>query len=628
MTSIDRFIQFNNETIEARQLLHYENLAKALTKNMSLSINERKLIEFNPNNRTISISVFWRHRDAITTEAGRLSDIYLMTEGFWKHFNVRDWSEFLQDRETKLPKLMDQIIFCLEEFRLQELIQRKRVGTSKYFKVRTETYLIFHKQQLRINLQKGFLAEAYISYLYICLHEGTLKVSGPELFEQTNYSIQSAYESHSTEDSINLGYQLLGRLQEIEQDLLLPYYAIISSELLPSPDFFYHAGTKDKSTGETEKKETIEELFRSWHRESQEENGVHLRYELEHGNNGKTIGNPDAEEGREDQEITEVGQGRSIGSKEQKENMETSPAKKDQTKKKANKEFGSEHVHVVYREERINSSPNNSILEQLQSYRLEQAPYVKAFVQEIRKRMEQKKIARRENLMKGRLSSRLMNLWTEDRPKPFYKKDAPSVKLDAVFGLLVDGSASMSDKMEETKKAVLLFHDVLLQLGISHEIVLHYEDAFEASEEEQPNVFKWVHKLEDGQKDSGLAIMSLEAHEDNRDGFAIRWIGKRLSSRNEKHKFLLVFSDGEPSAFGYAQNGIKDTAEAVLEQEKRNISVLHLFLNDREASEEQLALFQLIYGKKTATASSLSRFTEETLRILKKMLHYVVKSQQ
>ena len=69
-----------------------------------------------------------------------------------------------------------------------------------------------------------------------------------------------------------------------------------------------------------------------------------------------------------------------------------------------------------------------------------------------------------------------------------------------------------------------------------------------------------------------------------------------------------------------------DTAEAVLEQEQLGITVLHLFLNDQEATEEQLNLFRLIFDKKTATASSLEKFSEETLRLLRKMLHLVVQS--
>ena len=90
-------------------------------------------------------------------------------------------------------------------------------------------------------------------------------------------------------------------------------------------------------------------------------------------------------------------------------------------------------------------------------YRQEQAPFVKSFVEEMKKRMEQKKVDKRVNLTKGRLSSKQTVLWTEERPKPFYKKNAPSQQLNAVFGLLVDGSASMQDKLEETRKQFCYF---------------------------------------------------------------------------------------------------------------------------------------------------------------------------
>lgn len=124
MSSVNRFIQFNNETIDARQLMHYETIAKAMTKNMDITINERKLIEFQPEEQTVSISVFWRHRSEEVMHKGRLSDIYLLTEGFWKHFSVLAWSHYLDERNSILPKFMDQIIFCLEEFRLMESIQK------------------------------------------------------------------------------------------------------------------------------------------------------------------------------------------------------------------------------------------------------------------------------------------------------------------------------------------------------------------------------------------------------------------------------------------------------------------------------------------------------------------------
>ncbi|TQR20675.1 vWA domain-containing protein [Psychrobacillus vulpis] len=626
MSSVNRFIQFNNETIDARQLMHYENLAKALTKNGTLLVNERKLMEFQPSEQTMSISVFWRHREQNMMDAGRLSDIYILAEGFWKEFNVSAWKAYLSERPNKLPKLMDQLLFCLEEFRLMEKIQKKRVGTIKIFEKRIQMYLTFHKQQLIVNYQKGFIADAFISYLYISLYEGTMHVNGPEIFQQANRIIQKVYENNDTQSSIDLVFQLYYLIfEDINEDTLHEYYSIVSTSILPAAHFHYHKGVAESEAGETDKKDTIEELFRSWHRENEQEKGIHLQYELEHGNDGKADQSLSAEEGREGHEITEIGQGRSTGNLKELKQEELTK-KGSNSVKKAGKAFGIEHKNVVFEEKRLETDALSSNKLLLQTYRQEQAPYVKAFVEEIKKRMEQKKVDKRVNLSKGRLSSNQIVFWTEERPKPFYKKSAPSTQLNAVFGLLVDGSASMQDKLEETKKAVLLFHDVLRKLQIAHEIVLHYEDAFEASESSHPNTFEWVHKLEDSQKDNGLQILSINAHEDNRDGFALRWMGKRLEHREEQHKFILMFSDGEPSAFGYAQNGIMDTAEAVIELERKNISVLHLFLNDTEATEEQINLFHLIFGKKTATASSLEKFSDETLRLLKKMLHHVVKS--
>ncbi|SDN07758.1 Nitric oxide reductase activation protein [Psychrobacillus sp. OK028] len=626
MGSVDRFIQFNNETIDARQLMHYENVAKALTKNTLLAINERKLMEFQPAEQTISLSVFWRHREENVMHAGRMSDIFLMSEGFWKFFDVLKWQEFQQERSINLGKFQDQLLFCIEEFRMVEMIQKKRVGTQKIFNKRIQTYLDFHKQQLRVNTQKGFLADAFISYLYISLYEGTMFVQGPDSFKLANSIIQKVYESSNTQHTIDIVYQLYFLLNEyVKEDSLLQYYAIISYSSLPKKDFHYHRGVKNAEFGEEEKKDTIEEVFRSWHRENEQENGVHLQYELEHGRDGKAEQAIDAEEGQEGHEITMTGKGQSSGNTREGQVNQTDEEQSSDLKK-AGKSFGKEHTNVVYKEQRIVTTSLSDNKQQLYKYRQEHAPYLKAFIQEMKKRLEQKRLDKRTNLTKGRLSPKLTALWTEDRPKPFYKKNAPSIQLNAVFGLLVDGSASMQDKMEETKKAVLLFHDVLTQLKITHEIVLHYEDAYEATESSQPNAFEWIHKLEDGQKDSGLNILSMTAHEDNRDGFAIRWMGQRLANRQETHKFLLVFSDGEPSAFGYAQNGVMDTAEAVLEQEQHGITVLHLFLNDQEATEEQLNLFRLIFDKKSATASSLEKFSEETLRLLRKMLHLVVQS--
>ena len=110
----------------------------------------------------------------------------------------------------------------------------------------------------------------------------------------------------------------------------------------------------------------------------------------------------------------------------------------------------------------------------------------------------------------------------------FIKQDL-SKTFDATFTLLVDASASMHDKMDETIKGVVLFHETLKTLNIKHEILAFNEDAFEADDREQPNIIDEIinYNYSIFEKE-GPRIMSLEPQDDNRDGVAIRVASERL----------------------------------------------------------------------------------------------------
>ncbi len=164
----------------------------------------------------------------------------------------------------------------------------------------------------------------------------------------------------------------------------------------------------------------------------------------------------------------------------------------------------------------------------------------------------------------------------------FTKNGEPTRRFDAVFGLLVDCSASMHDKMEEMKTGLVLCHEVLKTLRVPHQIVGFWEDANEAAASRQPNYLQMAVSFHRSlEPSSGPAILQLEPHEDNRDGLAIRWMTEQLLKRPEAQKVLLVFSDGEPAAYGYEQNGIIDTHEAVAEARRRGIEVVNLVFRPR-----------------------------------------------
>ncbi|QBP41159.1 hypothetical protein E2636_08455 [Paenisporosarcina antarctica] len=630
MSSVNRFIQFNNETINAKHMIQLEQLARALSRSPYLTLTVRKLMEFRPKEGAISISHFWKHRDSDIEKKGQLSDLYLLTAGFWRYFDLSAWNRYKEEvNHLPIREFALQLAMSAEEFRLSNLIRHQRPGTETAFVVREDVYSIFHEQQMTVNFNKGFISDSLFSFLYIALRKGshiTLLVDEyPIYFKRILSKWQFVFDSKSTADSCQICLDILYALEEeLTKDLTHTFVSLHENLQETVYEDKNKRQIEQENSDNSPSSESIEEMFRTWHRENKKQQGPHLEFELTKGNKGK-INDGRIEEGDESNEIDNEGTGTSTSNKKSKQLGEVNGKTDKKRTKQSGERFGDEHQNVTFEEKKINLRTDSNVKENIGIIRLQQKPLVKAFTKEIRKRIDQKQESKRTRLSKGRLTPNLTSLITDQRPKPFYKKNNPSLPMDAVFGLLVDSSASMIDKMEETKKAVLLFHDVLRNLGIRHDIVSYFEDAYEASENEQPNTFLFCHQVEDGVKDHSEAIFSLDAHEDNRDGLAIRWMAERLYSRSEKHKFILFFSDGEPSAYGYAANGIIDTAEAVIEVEKKGIHILHLFLSSEEPVEEQLQLFQMMFGSKTATAKNVDEFTTQTLRLLRRMLYLVVK---
>jgi nitric oxide reductase activation protein len=138
----------------------------------------------------------------------------------------------------------------------------------------------------------------------------------------------------------------------------------------------------------------------------------------------------------------------------------------------------------------------------------------------------------------------------------------------------------------------------------------------------QPNYFQHVIDFSSSyKKESGSEIMQLEPMEDNRDGFAIRHASQSLMKRSEKQKFLLVFSDGEPAAMGYEQNGVVDTHEAVLLARKQGIEVINVFLSNEPIDEGQQTTIRNIYGKYSILVEDVSELPNVLFPLLKRLLH-------
>ena len=99
----------------------------------------------------------------------------------------------------------------------------------------------------------------------------------------------------------------------------------------------------------------------------------------------------------------------------------------------------------------------------------------------------------------------------------------------------------MFDKMEETIKGVVLFHETLKALNVKHEILAFNEDAFDSDDRKHLTSLMKLFIMIIQPWKSGPRIMSLHPQDDNRDGVAIRIASERLLRRSHNQRFDSIF---------------------------------------------------------------------------------------
>jgi nitric oxide reductase activation protein len=254
------------------------------------------------------------------------------------------------------------------------------------------------------------------------------------------------------------------------------------------------------------------------------------------------------------------------------------------------------------------------------------APYKKKLITSMRLILEHQQTANRADLPFGRLGKKLTRVLTDKNPRLFHKKVNPTQRIDASFLLLVDCSASMFDKMSQTQLAITLFHEVLRSFQISHQVVGFWEDSEEGSSRGYPNSFQIVIDFPSSlaQTESGPKLLQLAPQQDNRDGYAIRLMTQRLLQCSTKQRFLLVFTDGEPAASAYDEDGILDTYQSVIEARRSGIEVVGVFLANGEITERQRKTIENIYGRHSVLVPRVEELSALLLPILRKLLRKAI----
>ena len=629
---------YYNPVINARTFQELQNMTTILSRQPKLIFDFQYGSTIDVQNNTLTASRFWRNYDDDIEKTGYKTDVLLRSLGTFFHTSMKEWKRTEQQiAQSTIPNFHTQLFTLLEDLRLEELIRRERRGTRHWFDLRKKVYTHYFETQLETNILRNFKTDELFCLIYLTVTASSPFIDFPnanteqvETMKRLHPLLIETYEATATKDIRIITENIASIAQHHYSDSINTYFvAPVKNDAFVNSDWLVdHLRRADELSQDDrelldDEKEIINEKFSTWHRENENKDRSQsfLRYELEHGTKTNLLGDGARDSEAGDQAMASV-QGTSAQS-EQKDysKLETLNEKKNNNESTKTNRYGEENINAVKRLKH----PDKPTLEQHKTYNLfvkEVSPIIKQLKRTIEKALENKQNETRTQLLYGRLSKKqLLPLIIDDNPRVFHKKDSDSNEIDATFTLLIDCSASMENKMEDTKKAAIIFHEVLKQLAIPHQVIGFWEDSFESSHEEQPNYFHRVIPVEKSlDNNAGPEILQLQAEEDNRDGFAIRIAAEQLNERFEKHKFLLVFSDGEPSAFNYRENGIIDTYNAVKQSRKYDIDCIGIYLSNEAITEEEEILMQNIYGKDHLLIPNLTELPYLFAYMIKRLL--------
>lgn len=623
----DRFIKFNDEQLDAKQVMMLQDLARLLLKNEQTQVKIQKFPFYNPFSNTLITSWFWSHRPHHIEQAGLKTDVLLAAYGY-QHMDIDIVNHVLHNDDFHHTKFFHQLFKLLEDVRILELIRKERPSTAKYIDLRLDTRLAFTDSQINVyktktvftdllflNLERAFLSQNF--YDVPSIHPTFDDV----LVNMYQY-LPNIFQNKTSEDNMYLAERIMYQIDDLlKEDMLNEYYYLPQKlyEDIQATTFDDLKRTDASNTDGNDKHQSEEDVetaeAETKAADSETKGGAYLEMELHEGENSEVIADNDtAREGDSTDDMTDMMTKKGKGSQNTLDHDEGGFIGQNQA-------FALEGINKNVKVEwKVPNIQPQHILDYQHSKNDVQFE-IKDLIQIIKKTIDREHQDERHNLTKGRLQKDLINWFIDDQYKLFYKKQDLSKTFDATFTLLVDASASMHDKMDETIKGVVLFHETLKSLNIKHEILAFNEDAFEADDREQPNIIDDIinYNYSIFEKE-GPRIMSLEPQDDNRDGVAIRIASERLLQRSHQQRFLIVFSDGEPSAFNYSQDGIIDTYEAVETARKFGIEVFNVFLSQEAITEDIEQTIHNIYGQFSIFVEGVEHLPSLLSPLLKKLL--------
>ena len=205
------------------------------------------------------------------------------------------------------------------------------------------------------------------------------------------------------------------------------------------------------------------------------------------------------------------------------------------------------------------------------------------------------------------------NLYRKDG-RIFEKRVLPEEGFSVAFAVLADNSGSMEcgERIEQTRKAAQILYQFCRSLSIPVTVYGHttYREPWGGDGREGVGLYSMA-EFDSMDGRDHLRIQGMKARACNRDGLALRFVGRHLAEREEETKILVLISDGSPMAQGYSG----ETAKEDLKRAKQELDRLGIVFfsaamgDDREEIED-------IYGDSFLNISDLRTMPQKLAGLL------------
>lgn len=571
------FIKFNDEIVDSRIMMELTDLARLLFKDKNVTVSVRKFSYYHPSENIMNLSMFWKHRHDISEIDGFKHDIYTR---FAQKF-ILDYAKYEQMRDV--PVLLEQIFLSLEYYR-----------TRRYaFSVRPLIKALVSKGDNILLKSFNKPAKNDADLLVRQLNTAVINNTSTLSFAGQTFNIIC----NSTDESIAAAKSIFNALTHLHSLPAYQHHEMPFNEIAE-----YIAETpfrKDSSALESDSEDDSEPYRNVDTKTNRDADDANVLGEVEDNNSKKSRHNTD---NRYDDDVSDFTEhfGSNAGTNKISDEHSTNQfATLEEIAPKIRLKNYSKYRELF---DKYNDTTNRIVGEMNQVLNFKQ--------NEVHK-----------NRVSGRLLKNPTSQIINDSHKLFYKKDAESKEFDAVFTLILDQSFSMTDYIEDAVEGIIIFNNILKLLKIEHRIISYHEDSFEVMDKEYPNKIYTHMDFSRSLYYYPISLLDIEASGDNRDGYILAHEIPLLDSLDYSDKFIIMFSDGLPSAENYNQSGVTDTHEAVNHAVRKGINIINIFIAE-ESDEATVSAIKNIYGTNTLIVKK----AEEIPLVLPNLLNRILKS--